>query len=77
MSKAALNSAGVSLAQDLKSDNIAVVMLHPGFVQTDLVNNQGDISASESAENIIKCIDHLDIEHSGEFWHANGELLPR
>jgi short-subunit dehydrogenase len=76
MSKAALNSAGVSLAQDLKSDNIAVVMLHPGFVQTDLVNNQGDISASESAENIIKRIDQLDIEHSGEFWHANGELLP-
>lgn len=75
MSKAALNSAGVSLAQDLKPDNIAVVMIHPGFVQTDLVNNQGDIKASKSADNIIKRISQLDIEHSGEFWHANGELL--
>jgi NAD(P)-dependent dehydrogenase (short-subunit alcohol dehydrogenase family) len=75
MSKAALNSAGVSLAQDLKPDNISVVMIHPGFVQTDLVNNQGDINASKSAENIIKRIGQLDIEHSGEFWHANGEML--
>lgn len=75
MSKAALNSAGVSLAQDLKPDNISVVMIHPGFVQTDLVNNQGDINASKSAKNIIKRIGQLDIEHSGEFWHANGEML--
>ena len=76
MSKSALNSAGVSLAQDLKSDNIAVVMLHPGFVQTDLVDNQGDISADESSKNLVKRINQLNIEHSGEFWHANGDQLP-
>ena len=76
MSKTALNSAGVSLAQDLRPDKIAVVMLHPGFVQTDLVNNQGDISADKSARNLIKRVDQLNIEHSGEFWHANGEELP-
>ena len=76
MSKAALNSAGVSLAQDLKSDNIAVFMLHPGFVRTDLVDNQGDISADESSKNLVKRIDQLNIEHSGEFWHANGDQLP-
>lgn len=76
MSKSALNSAGVSLAQDLKPDNISVLMLHPGFVQTDLVDNQGDISAAESAKNLIKRIDQLNIAHSGEFWHANGEQLP-
>jgi len=75
MSKSALNSAGVSLAQDLKPDNISVVMLHPGFVQTDLVGNQADISAAESAKNLIKRIGQLNIEHSGEFWHANGEQL--
>jgi NAD(P)-dependent dehydrogenase (short-subunit alcohol dehydrogenase family) len=76
MSKSALNLAGVSLAQDLKPDNISVLMLHPGFVQTDLVGNKGDISAAESAKNLIKRIDQLNIEHSGEFWHANGEQLP-
>ena len=75
MSKSALNSAGVSLAQDLKPDNISVVMLHSGFVQTDLVGNQADISAAESAKNLIKRIGQLNIEHSGEFWHANGEQL--
>lgn len=76
MSKAALNSAGVSLAQDLKPYNISVLMLHPGFVQTDLVNNQGDISATESAKNLIKQIEKLEIKHTGEFWHAKGEHLP-
>lgn len=30
MSKAALNAAGVSLAHDLKGDDMAVAILHPG-----------------------------------------------
>ncbi|MDX1586785.1 MAG: SDR family oxidoreductase, partial [Balneolaceae bacterium] len=37
MSKAALNIAGVSLAHDLKPQGIAVAIIHPGFVQTDMV----------------------------------------
>jgi NAD(P)-dependent dehydrogenase (short-subunit alcohol dehydrogenase family) len=36
MSKAALNAAGVSLAIDLKPRGIAVVILHPGFVRTEM-----------------------------------------
>ena len=36
MSKAALNAAGMSLARDLASAGIAVAILHPGFVRTDM-----------------------------------------
>ncbi len=76
MSKAALNAAGVSLARDLAPKGIAVALLHPGYVQTEMVNYGGDISADDSAANLVKRIDELNLESSGSFWHANGESLP-
>ena len=76
MSKAALNAAGVSLANDLKDDGIAVAMLHPGFVQTEMVNNAGDISAGTAAERLIQRIDELTIDTTGQFKHSNGDTLP-
>lgn len=76
MSKAALNAAGKSLAIDLKDKGIAVVLLHPGYVQTDMVGNRGDISAAEAAERLIKRIDELSLERSGNFYHSKGDELP-
>ncbi|WP_417685103.1 SDR family oxidoreductase [Pseudidiomarina gelatinasegens] len=76
MSKAALNAAGVSLANDLKDAGIAVAMLHPGFVQTEMVNNAGDISADTAAERLIARMDELNIESTGQFRHSNGDSLP-
>lgn len=76
MSKAALNAAGMSLTQDLRSRDIAVAILHPGFVQTEMVNFNGDISADDSASNLVKRIDELTMQNSGTFWHSNGEVLP-
>lgn len=76
MSKAALNAAGVSLANDLKEAGVAVAMLHPGFVQTEMVNNAGDISAETAAEHLIARIDELNLSTTGQFKHSNGESLP-
>lgn len=76
MSKAALNAAGVSLARDLKPRGIAVAILHPGYVRTDMTGNQGGIAPSESAAQLIARIDALEVANSGTFWHANGEILP-
>ncbi|HKP57533.1 MAG TPA: SDR family oxidoreductase [Polyangiales bacterium] len=76
MSKAALNAAGVSLARDLKGRGIAVAILHPGYVRTDMTGNQGGIAPSESAAQLLARIDALDLQNSGTFWHANGEILP-
>ncbi|UAA40524.1 SDR family oxidoreductase [Paraneptunicella aestuarii] len=76
MSKAALNAAGMSLTQDLRSKEIAVAILHPGFVQTEMVNFNGDISADDSAANLVKRIDALTMQNSGTFWHSNGQELP-
>jgi len=76
MSKAALNAAGVSLAIDLNDAGIAVGIIHPGFVQTDMVNHAGDISATEAATRIMQRIDELNLSTSGQFKHSNGDSLP-
>lgn len=76
MSKAALNAAAMSLARDLKPRGIAVAILHPGYVQTAMVNFGGDISAAESAQRLTQRIADLTLGNSGGFWHSNGETLP-
>jgi len=76
MSKAALNMAGVSLAHDLRGRGIAVVLLHPGFVRTEMTGGNGDVSADESAAGCIARVDELTLETSGRFLHANGTTLP-
>ena len=76
MSKAALNAAGVSLAKDLSSRSIAVAILHPGYVKTDMTGQSGMIEAEESVAGMLDRIDQLNLGNSGSFWHMNGDLLP-
>ena len=76
MSKAALNAAGVSLAHDLKPAGIAVVILHPGAVRTDMTGGQGDIDPDASARGLLQRIDELELEATGRFLHENGAVLP-
>lgn len=75
MSKAAVNMAGRSLAVDLAPRGIAVVLLHPGMVATDMTGGQG-IAVEESATGLLARIDELDLARSGTFRHQSGEALP-
>lgn len=75
-SKAAANMVGMNLHHDLSALGIAVAILHPGYVKTDMTGGSGMITPLESAQGLIKCLDQLDLESSGQFWHANGEMLP-
>jgi NAD(P)-dependent dehydrogenase (short-subunit alcohol dehydrogenase family) len=75
-SKAALNAFGKSLAIDLRPRGIAVAQLHPGYVQTRMVNFGGLVSPQEAALGIAARIEALTLESSGSFWHSNGESLP-
>jgi NAD(P)-dependent dehydrogenase (short-subunit alcohol dehydrogenase family) len=76
MSKAALNAAGMSLALDLKPRGIAVAILHPGYVATEMVGGRGDISPDVAAKRLAARIDSLNLDNTGTFWHSNGEVLP-
>ncbi len=75
MSKAAVNSAGKSLSVDLKPQGIAVAILHPGWVKTDMTDHNGLIETDESAAGLIARMEALTLENTGGFWHSNGELL--
>ena len=75
ISKAGLNMAGVNLAHDLRRHRVAVAILHPGMVATEMTGGDG-IPVAESAKGLIARIDGLRLEDSGSFWHANGERLP-
>ena len=76
MSKAAVNAAGRSLAHDLAPRGIAVAILHPGFVRTQMTGNSGDVEPAHAAADLIARIDALDAQSSGQFLHAKGEALP-
>ena len=76
MSKAAVNMAFKSLSIDLQPHGIAVTVLHPGWVRTDMTGHQGLCDTPESAEGLIARIDELTLETTGGFWHQNGNMLP-
>jgi NAD(P)-dependent dehydrogenase (short-subunit alcohol dehydrogenase family) len=76
MSKAAVNMAGVSLAHDLRDRGVAVALLHPGYVRTDMTGGNGNLEASEAASGLLARLDELDLSSTGTFWHSNGEVLP-
>ena len=76
MSKAALNAAGMSLARDLASSGIAVAILHPGYVRTDMTEGSGNVDPADAAKQLIERLDALTAETTGTFWHANGQVLP-
>ena len=75
MSKAAVNIAGMSMARDLEDRGIAVALLHPGMVATDMTGGRG-VTPEHSASGLIQRMDALNIENTGGFWHAEGEQLP-
>ncbi|MGI9236944.1 MAG: SDR family oxidoreductase [Woeseiaceae bacterium] len=74
-SKTAVNMVGTNLMHELKPRGIAVALLHPGLVATEMTGGQG-ISPEDSASGLIDRIDELTPETSGGFWHAEGYRLP-
>ena len=74
-SKAAVNMVGTNLMHELRPRGIAVALLHPGLVATDMTGGHG-IAPADSAGGLIARIDELSLENSGGFWHAEGYELP-
>ena len=74
-SKTAVNQIGTNLKHELAPKGIAVALLHPGLVATNMTGGQG-ISPAQAASGLIQRIDELSMETSGGFWHAEGYKLP-
>ena len=76
MSKSALNMGAANLAAELASRGILVVVLHPGFVRTEMTSGGGNVDPPEAAAGLIARLDELDASRSGTFVHANGDAVP-
>ena len=73
-SKAAINKFMRMASIDLKKEDIAVGLIHPGWVQTDMGGPRADLTPLESAEGVAAVIDQLSLSNTGGFWKWNGEI---
>ena len=75
MSKAAVNKLVQCLALDLKSKDIAVYAIDPGWPKTDMGGPFASMEVDYCAKSVLATIEKLTIEDSGNFYDWRGELL--
>lgn len=73
-SKAALNMINRSVSVD--QDWLTTIVIHPGWVQTDMGGTNAPTSVAESAAGIWNVTTRLKPADSGEFFDFRGETLP-
>jgi len=75
-SKAALNMMTKRLAVETKAMGIIAVVMHPGWVMTDMGGPGAQITADESVSGMLRVIDRLTIEDAGRFLGWDGKEMP-
>lgn len=75
-SKAALHAVMRSLAIDLRSKQIIVCVINPGWVRTDMGGSAAPLDAFESVAGMRDVIGRLTMRDSGSFYNYDGDELP-
>ena len=75
-SKAAVNMVMVAFGNAVRASEIAVLLFHPGWVQTDMGGGGADIPATESAAGLIETIDASGMAQTNSFRTWKGETIP-
>ncbi|MDR2220780.1 MAG: SDR family oxidoreductase [Methylobacillus sp.] len=75
-SKTAVNMVMKSLSLDLAARGIRAVILHPGWVQTDMGGPNALINAEQSVSGMRRVLANVTSEQSGHFFSYDGKEIP-
>ncbi|KAF0747867.1 hypothetical protein AaE_007558 [Aphanomyces astaci] len=75
-SKTALNSLTRTLSLDVKAKGLACVLLHPGFVKTDLSGHKGKYTADQSVAKMVDILARVTAADNGKFYDIDGSIVP-
>jgi NAD(P)-dependent dehydrogenase (short-subunit alcohol dehydrogenase family) len=74
--KAAVNMVGRSLAMDLKPRGFPVVLLHPGWVHTDMGGPKAPVAPVDSIAGMRRVLANVTVASTGRFFGWDGSELP-
>jgi NAD(P)-dependent dehydrogenase (short-subunit alcohol dehydrogenase family) len=75
-SKAAMSMFSRSMAWDPDTAGIITIALHPAWMRTDMGGSDAQLTATESAEGILKVIAKLTPRDNGKFYAWDGREYP-
>ena len=75
-SKSALNQINKILSVELGPEGFVCVVLHPGWVRTDMGGAAATYSPEESVAGLIGVIEQLDSGKNGGYFDLKGQVIP-
>lgn len=71
-SKTALNMFSIAMKNELKNQGISILILHPGWVATDMGGPNATVSPEESVRGMIERINEHNLDLSGRYVQFDG-----
>jgi len=75
-SKTALNMFTMAMKNELKEVDVSLLLIHPGWVETDMGGPRAPVQAQESVRGILERVDEQTLAMSGRFVEYTGRSLP-